>query len=277
MKTKFILVASIAACSFVFGQDKPSKLISGKNGLHAEFMRFDKNGPAFQGAPVLFDETSQRYIPGEGKKLGVEKDQLGFETHRFQQTINNIPVEYGMMAVQTKGGKILGESGKWILKVPEEVEKSANISESIALQNALAFVGADSYKWQNKEEEDFLKRESNDTNASFAPKGELVYYSDPTDDKLRDLKLAYKFDIYAEKPLSRQYVFVDAKGGKILGADAIIHDVNAPGTATTGYSGNRSIVADSYNGSYRLRETGRNAGTAVETYNLKKERIILLL
>ncbi|WP_418124823.1 hypothetical protein ACNFU2_10315 [Chryseobacterium sp. PTM-20240506] len=81
MKTKFILVASIAACSFVFGQDKPSKLISGKNGLHAEFLRFDKNGPSFQGSPVLFDEASQRYIPAEAKKLGTEKDRLGFETH----------------------------------------------------------------------------------------------------------------------------------------------------------------------------------------------------
>ncbi|MCY1663212.1 M4 family metallopeptidase [Chryseobacterium sp. SL1] len=144
------------------------------------------------------------------------------------------------------------------------------ISENIALQNAMAFVGAESYKWQNKEEEEFIKKESNDANASFAPKGEVVYYSDPSDEKMNDLKLAYKFDIYAEKPLSRQYVFVDAKDGKVLGVDAIIHDVNAPGTAVTGYSGTRSIVTDSYNGSYRLRETGRNGGTAVQTFNLKK-------
>lgn len=270
MKTKFILVASVAACSFVFGQNTPSKLVSGKSGLHADFMRFDKSGPTFQGTPVLFDETSQRLSPGQAKKIGLEKDKLGFETHRFQQTVNDIPVEYGMMAVQTKDGKIVGESGKWILNVPQGMEKKSNISESIALQSALAFVGADKYKWQNKEEEEFIKKESNDDNASFTPKGELVYYSDPTDESLKDLKLAYKFDIYAEKPLSRQYVFVDAKNGKVLGIDAIIHEVNAPGTATTGYSGNRNIVADSYNGSYRLRETGRNAGTAVETYNLKK-------
>ncbi|TLX23982.1 T9SS type A sorting domain-containing protein [Chryseobacterium indologenes] len=271
MRTKFILVTSVAACSFVFGQDKPSKVIPGKNGLHAEFMRFDKNGPDFQGSPLLFDETSQRLAPGQGRKLGLEKDALGFETHRFQQTVDGIPVEYGMMAVQTKNGKIVGESGKWILQMPSKgMEKKANISESIALQNALSFVGADSYKWQNKEEEDFIKKETNDANASFAPKGELVYYSDPADEKIQNLTLAYKFDIYAEKPLSRQYVFVDAKSGKVLGVDAIIHEVNAPGTATTAYSGNRNIVADSYNGSYRLRETGRNAGTAVETYNLKK-------
>ncbi|WP_415328822.1 M4 family metallopeptidase [Chryseobacterium sp. MMS23-Vi53] len=270
MKKRFILTLSVAACSFVFGQNAPSKLLPAKDGLHSEFMRFEKDRPAFQGNPVLFDETSQRFSQAQGRQLGIEKDQLGFETYRFQQTVNNIPVEYGMMAVQTKDGKIVGQSGKWIVKVPKNIEKQANISESIALQNALAFIGAQTYKWQNKAEEDFIKTESNDFSASFAPKGEVVYYSDPTDEKMSDLKLAYKFDIYAEQPLSRQYVFVDAKDGKILGVDAIIHDVNAPGTAVTGYSGTRSIVADSYNGSYRLRETGRNGGTAVQTFNLKK-------
>lgn len=270
MNTKFILVASVAACSFVFAQNTPSKLIPGKSGLHADFMRFEKNAPTFQGSPVLFDEATERLSPGQGLKLGLERDALGFETHRFQQTVNGIPVEYGMMAVQTKAGKIVGQSGKWVLNIPKEAEKKANISESIALQSALSFVGAESYKWQNKEEEDFIKRDSNDANASFAPKGELVYYSDPTDEKMNDLTLAYKFDIYSDKPLSRQYVFVDAKNGKVLGVDAIIHEVNTPGTATTVYSGSQNIVTDSYNGSYRLRETGRNAGTSVETYNLKK-------
>ncbi|WP_050019832.1 M4 family metallopeptidase [Chryseobacterium sp. P1-3] len=270
MKTKFILLAGIAVSSFVFGQDRPSKLIPGKSGLHSDFMRFDKNGPVFQGSPVLFDEVSQRLSPGQARKLGTEKDKLGFETHRFQQTVNGIPVEYGMMAVQTKGGKIVGQSGKWILNTPKAVEKAANISEDIALQNALSFVGAEAYKWQNKTEEDFIKKEAGNSDATFAPKGELVYYSDPSDENMADLKLAYKFDIYAEKPLSRQYVFVDAKNGKVLGTDAIIHEVNTPGTATTVYSGSRSIITDSYNGSYRLRETGRNGGTAVETYNMKK-------
>jgi len=158
MKTKFILVASVAACSFVFAQNTPSKLVPGKSGLHAEFMRFEKNAPAYQGSPVLFDEASQRLSPGQARKLGLERDALGFETQRFQQTVNEIPVEYGMMAVQTKNGKIVGQSGKWVVKVPKGLDKNASLAENAALQSALSFVGADSYKWKNKEEEDFLKK-----------------------------------------------------------------------------------------------------------------------
>jgi len=270
MRKKIILVSSVVICSYASAQNLPSGLTPGKEGLHADFIRFEKDRPVFQGNPVLFDEVTQRLSVAQGRKIGSEKDQLGFETHRFQQTINGIPVEYGMMAVQTKDGKIVGETGKWVVKTPKNLEKTAKISENIALQYVMNFVDAESYKWQNKDEEEFIKKESGNVSASFAPKGEMVYYSDPTDEKMRDLKLAYKFDIYAEKPLSRQYVFVDAKSGKILGVDAIIHDVNTPGTAVTGYSATKSIMTDSYNGSYRLRETGRNGGTAVQTFNLKK-------
>ena len=268
MRTKIIFMAGIAAFSFAYGQNNPTKIVPGKDGLHAELIRFDKGGPDFNGNPVLFDETSKSFSQGKGIKLGLEKDNLGFETHRFQQTINNIPVQYAMMNVQTKDRKIVGETGKWISKEPILLAKKAAISENVALQNALSFVGADSYKWQNREEEDFIKKESKNPNATFAPKGELVYYSEPTEEKLSNLKLAYKFDIYAEKPLSRQYVFVDAKNGEILGTDALIHETDAPGTAVTAYSGTQPITADSYNGLYRLREAGR--GNGIETYDMKK-------
>ena len=90
MRKKIILVSSVAVCSFAFAQNIPSKLNPAKEGLHADFMRFEKDRPAFQGNPVLFDEATQRLSAAQGRKLGSEKDQLGFETHRFQQTIDGI-------------------------------------------------------------------------------------------------------------------------------------------------------------------------------------------
>jgi Zn-dependent metalloprotease len=68
--------------------------------------------------------------------------------------------------------------------------------------------------------------------------------------------------------LSRKIVYVDATDGTILGFNDLIHEANVVGTATTGYSGTQSITADSYNGSYRLRETGR--GNGIQTFNLKQ-------
>ncbi len=82
----------------------------------------------------------------------------------------------------------------------------------------------------------------------------------------KSLRLAYKFDVYAKEPLSRQYVFVDAQSGEILGKKEIIHTVN--GTAVTGYSGNRTIQTTKQGSVYVLQE--RTRGLGIGTYNLKK-------
>lgn len=274
MKLKFTLAASIIAASFAFGQNSPAKLISGKSGMYAESVRFDNSkAPDFRNKPVVFDETQKKMVEVDGIKLNSETDKLGYENHKFQQTINGIPVEYGIINVLVKNNKVISQNGDWFKNTPNTIlEKRIGISEAIALSNALSFVGAKSYKWQDNEEENFLKRESNNSDATFYPKGKLVYYSDPSIQDAKNLKLAYKFDVYAAEPVSRQEIFVDAKTGEVLGTNALILETNAPGTAVTAYSGNQTITADKVSAtSYRLRETGRNGGTSVETYNLKKK------
>ena len=273
MKVKFTLAASIFAASFAFGQNTPAKLVSGKADMYAQHVRFDASkAPDFTGKPMVYDETTKQMVEATGLKLKGEKDALGFENYKFQQTINGIPVEYGVINMLVKNNKVISQNGDWFKgTVASKLEKRAGISESNALGNALAFVGATSYKWQDANEEEFIKRESGNNKATFFPKAKLVYYSDPSDTDARKVKLTYKFDIYASEPLSRQEVFVDAKTGQVLGSNTLIHETNAPGTAVTAYSGNQSIVADQVSAtSFRLRETGRNGGTAVETYNLKK-------
>jgi len=272
MKSKITLAASFLAVSFAFAQNTPSKLISGKSDMFAEHVRFDASkAPDFKGKPMVYDETAKQMKEVSGLKLSSDKDALGFENHKFQQTVNGIPVEYGMINMLVKKGKVVSQNGVWFKNIPATVEKRAGISEANALNSALAYVGATSYKWQNAEEEAFLKNDTKDANATFYPKGKLVYYNDPADVNAKKLTLAYKFDVYASEPVSRQEVYVDAKTGKVLGTNALILETNAPGTAVTAYSGNQSIVADQVSAtSYRLRETGRNGGTAIETYNLKQ-------
>ena len=272
MKSKITLAASFLAVSFAFAQNTPSKLISGKSDMFAEHVRFDASkAPDFKGKPMVYDETAKQMKEVSGLKLSSDKDALGFENHKFQQIVNGIPVEYGMINMLVKKGKVVSQNGVWFKNVPATVEKRAGVSEANALNSALAYVGATSYKWQNADEEAFLKSDTKDANATFYPKGKLVYYNDPADVNAKKLTLAYKFDVYASEPVSRQEVYVDAKTGKVLGTNALILETNAPGTAVTAYSGNQAIVADQVSAtSYRLRETGRNGGTAIETYNLKQ-------
>ncbi|MCI5058635.1 MAG: PKD domain-containing protein [Flavobacteriales bacterium] len=197
--------------------------------------------------------------------LGTSEDQLGFTHYKYQQVYKGIILEHAVLNAHTKNGLIISLNGEFVDQVTTET--SPSITEAQALQLAKDFVGAKSYKWELQKEEDFLKWEQNDPHATFKPNAEMLLIDENIvfSDGL-NLKLVYKFDIYAHEPLSRQEVYVDAKTGEIIHVNDKIHTGDTPGTATTGYSGQQNIVADSFSGGYRLRESGR--GNGVETYDL---------
>lgn len=199
MRIKFTLAASLFAASFAYGQN-PTTIVSGKVDMFAQHVRFDASkAPEFKGKPTAFDEATKTMVEVSGNKLKVEKDALGFENHRFQQTIDGIPVEYGIMNVLVKNNKVISQNGEWFKKTSTSStnEKKAAISEANALSSALSYVGASTYKWQDADEEAFLKNETNDKTATYYPKGTLVYYSDPDNPNSKNIKLAYKFVVYA--------------------------------------------------------------------------------
>ncbi|MBL0310535.1 MAG: M4 family metallopeptidase [Bacteroidetes bacterium] len=189
----------------------------------------------------------------------ADKDGMGFTHFRFTQTFLNIPIAGTMLIAHVKQGLVESFNGETVVSVPSEVK--SRLSEAVLLKSALKFVGAKSYKWEHPEEEAFIQREQG-KKASFFPKSELMYAKDAAG----QYKLAYRFDIYSQEPLSRKFVLVDAETGEVLSSEDQIQDVNATGTAFTAYSGTQPITADAFNGSYRLRETGRGLG--VETYNM---------
>jgi len=147
-----------------------------------------------------------------------------------------------------------------------EAAASPVLTETAALTKALAFVHATKYKWEVAEEEMLIKKTSNNENATYFPKGELVYACKNNQYNESNNRLTYKFNIYAHAPLYRAEVYVDATTGEIILEDKILHDADVTGTAVTAYSGTQTITTDSFGGSFRLRETGR--GNGINTYNM---------
>ncbi|OFX57554.1 MAG: hypothetical protein A2046_10830, partial [Bacteroidetes bacterium GWA2_30_7] len=197
-------------------------------------------------------------------QIKSEEDKLGFVHYRFQQTYKNIPVEGGIYISHVKNGQVQTINGKFFKGI--NINITSDIQENTALDKAISHVGAKTYKWQNAEEEVHLKSEKNNNNATYYPKGELVIVPVNFDFTEANFRLAYKFDIYAEEPLSRAYIYVDAINGNIIAKNNRILHTDVTGTAVTKYCGTQSITTDSYAGSYRLRETSRGGG--VETYDL---------
>ncbi len=188
-------------------------------------------------------------------------DKLGFEHIKLQENYKGVPVQFGQLIVHAKAGKVKAVNGDYY--DVEGINVKPSLSPKAALQNALNQIGAQEYMWQKPGEAKFM-------NYSF-PKGELVILPDFQHKRSKAQKaprLAYKFDIYATKPVSRAYVYVDAHNGKILYKDAIIKHAVANGGADTRYSGHKTIKTDSYNGNYRLRDYSRGSG--IETFDMNQ-------
>ncbi|RYY21512.1 MAG: T9SS type A sorting domain-containing protein [Cytophagaceae bacterium] len=202
----------------------------------------------------------------------LETDQLGFSHQKFEQYYQGVKIEHATYTVHARGGVVESLSGDY-----EKVGKlsvTPGLRASAALGRALAAVGAKKYMWQDAAQEASLKQQTGDPAATYQPQGELVIVRDfRVDAETGPLVLAWKFDIYAEAPVSRAYYYVNAQTGEVVLRDAIIKHANTPGTATfaTAYSGTRSLANETVTasgGGYRLRDYTRGSG--VETYNLKK-------
>ena len=259
-----LIVSGLLTSTGLLAQD----FIKGKPGMYPEQVKFNANAPVFSKGNVLIaDDNGNVQTSNKAILNHEEPDNLGFQHYRYQQTYAGIPVEHAIYIMHVKGGMVISENGKWIKDFPADLKASPAIAKTTALQDALQFVGAKLYKWQVPGEEAFIKREQNNPTASFFPKGELVWFSGEEEVIPTALRLAYKFDIYAQNPTSRQIVFVDAVNGKILGKRELIHTTNAAGTATTAYSGTQSITTDFTGTTYRLQETGR--GNGIQTFDMR--------
>ena len=191
--------------------------------------------------------------------LRSETDDLGFRHMRFQLQHNGYPVSNKVIIAHCRNGNLVSLNGDL-----EKMSAPANgfaISESQALDAALGKVNAKKYKWENRAEEQHMREVLNQPEFTYQPKAEKVVI-----EKDGKSYYAYVFNIYAEEPLYRANVFVDAASGVVLDEQNLICTTNAPATALTKYSGTQPMITD-YNGTnYRLRETGR--GNGIETYNL---------
>ena len=205
------------------------------------------------------------------KLLCTEKDKLGMVHYRYQQTINGIPVEGTMYIAHTNNNKVVSVNGIMYDSF-NNVASSPALPEEDALQKALNYTNAEVYRWQSAVHEAQIKETTKNTAATWFPKAELVYASPKGNTTATGYKLAFKFDIYADKPLKRNYVYVDAITGEIIAEQNRIMDANIPATAYTVYSGHRNITTDSYNSAYRLEETARGLGCNIMTYDNRKQQ-----
>ncbi len=226
------------------------------------YVSFNENErPSFTNFEKWLQTNLDLSVDFEIQLINSDRDAIGFTHYRYIQTYKGIPVNRTMILVHVQNNAVASFNGEMISKISGGTIPT--VTPEVALSNAKKFTGAKSYKWEIPGEEAFIKKEQGDVNATFYPKAELLFAKSSNG----EYRLAYRFDIYAQQPVSRNYVFVDAVTGEVLDSETRIFEIDTPGTAITGYSGTQTITTSNQFGIfYILRETGRGLG--IETYNM---------
>lgn len=272
MKKHYLTIAGSFFCSLLLAQQNQAGLA----GAQVDYLSKRTNLPlqvSFADtkhlADAQFTEWLQHDLVGSTdmsfRQLRSEYDKLGSRHSRYEEYYKGYRIEGSMVIAHSRNNEVKSFNGEWFKEV--NPENGVGLSEEQALQFALAKVNAKKYKWENKAEEAHKREVFNDPGFTYYPKGEVVLLPEVNAaSKAISYHYAFKFNIYAELPLYRANVYVDASTGKILKEQNLICTVDAVGSANTKYSGTRPITTDSYASGYRLRETGRGGG--IETYNL---------
>jgi len=186
-------------------------------------------------------------------------DKIGYHHYRYQQRYMGYPVLGGIYIAHAKQGQVLSVNG--MAFDLSAVDCNPVLTEQEALNKALEHVGAEIYMWEPKSE-------GNLSGAKVPyPKGELIIVPVNGNFTAGIFRLAYKFDIFASKPFSNSFVYVEAISGEIIFEEDQILTVDEQGTAICMYSGTQTITADNTGSNYVLRESGtRN----IETRDLNR-------
>ncbi len=209
-------------------------------------IKFPEDG----GIPVasFFDEYKKAFDLSNDnaiRPLAVFTDQLGHTHHRMKQFYKGVELADVQLLLHEQNGLVSYANGKMIHGLDLDVRPA--LSEAEALRRAVEYIGAESYMWENPKNEAFIKREQNDPEISFYPKGELKISPGRKEALKENFRLVYRFDIYASKPLGRYGVDVDAKTGEVINTVSRIHTGDVPAQGFSLYDGTVPITISDAN------------------------------
>ncbi len=238
----FLVAVVLGITQFAQAQTIIKKLQDIK-GLHPTYLEFSAaDAPVFVRGNVWVQNEKQQLVQQAAKLLRSATDALGYTAYRYQQTINGIPVEDAVYILHVKGGKVLSENGRWAKDLSHESGFGRCNKRSLQLcRNALNISRPKCYRWQRRQQKKMYLKQRDGSTAMLliSLKANWCIIRQAKNWRPPNLRLAFKFDVYATTPLVAQYVFVDALTGTVLGTKDLIQTID--GTANTAYSGSRTI------------------------------------
>jgi len=229
------------------------------------FIKFeDRHAPI---AVNLVQQLKQWYSLNDDydfELIRIDKDELGYEHHRFQQLYQGYEVKNMVVYVHVKNGKVNMINGQLETRFNKQFSFSTEFLN--ALGSAKKYIGAESYKWQIPKEEWLLSRNKNLEKNTHFPNQKLVIAPQQWNiENVESYHLCYELDMFAHQPETRNMVYIDANDDQVILDESLIRHADVEGTAQTKRSGTRTIQTNNTirPGYFVLSETGR--GNGIET------------
>ena len=263
MKTKITILLMTICFSSVFGQVKENEVLQRDSRGIPKLIKLKETQVSndLNSIKKLLKELFKTSPENQFIRKREPNTKNSFKSEKLQQFYKGIKVEYSILNIISKNGKLKNINGKY---VPiNNLKTNPSLTEEQALKYALNYIGASKYAWENSQKETLVKRLKKSESATYYPKGELVIIEKDRYSENPVPTLVYKFDIYATSPISRKHYYIDANSGEVIFSDAIIKHVE--GIAATRYSGQRTIETEQVSGQFRLRDASR--GNGITTFN----------
>jgi Zn-dependent metalloprotease/chitodextrinase len=288
---KMALAMSVSLFAFEANAQETNKNVKekivDKNGKTTLIVFSDQSTYKSDDAQRTFKEQLGINNNSTFSKVKSEADKAGYSHEKFQLSYDGIKVEYATYSLHSKNGKLISMSGEYY--DIKDVPTTPSISKETAFLKAVNHVAASKYLWDSPESAAKI--------GYTKPEGELVLLPamETQGEKVtkQQVRLAYKFDIYATAPVSRGDLYIDAKTGAVLYYNATIKHLGkyshsnssqtsvlkrkatdesktvwVTANAATRYSGSQSIQTLLSGGSYILSDATR--GNGIQTYNMNK-------
>jgi len=151
--------------------------------------------------------------------INTEVDQLGTTHYKFRQRHRGFLVDGGEMLIRERSERC--ETANGFIMPDLDVLVQLEITEEQALQAALDYIGAESYMWEDSINEEWIKEDRNDPEATYFPSALICIASERGEYDPDKFHLVYRFNINAMTPYSHDLVYVDAVSGSILKSESL--------------------------------------------------------
>ncbi len=190
-------------------------------------------------------------------------DDLGMTHEKYQQVVNGIKVEFCEYIIhKNKSGQIISLNGEFA-RIPKTIKNKPKFSFDSALEKHELSRKKGKYNVKLLDIEKSVENPITQRGINY----EVVLIKGNDE----QWHLAYKANLTGETIFENFYGYIDCETSEMIKIQPLVYNVNATGTASTIYSGSRTITTDLLSSTYRLQEVNRGStNTVIQTRNFNR-------